>query len=47
MKYVDYIKYGSENACKNEGKLRQWGKEYVVEDGDMILFKFNVTASKK
>jgi len=32
---------------KSAGKYRQQGKEYVVEDGDIIFFKFNVTADKK
>ncbi len=38
---------GSEVAVKAAGKYLQKGKEYVVEDGDVIFFKFNVTASKK
>ncbi len=40
--YDDYITYGSEAACKENGKLRLEGKEYVVQDGDVIHFKFNV-----
>jgi len=32
---------------KEAGKYRQEGKEYVVQDGDIILFQFNVTATKK
>lgn len=40
--YEDYIKYGSEAACKEVGKLRIEGKEYVVKDGDVMHFRFNV-----
>ncbi len=47
MKYVDLIQHGSEQAVKTEGKHRQQGKEYVVEDGDMIFFRFNVGKEKK
>jgi ribosome-binding ATPase len=42
IKYEDYIKLGSENACKEAGKLSVEGKEYVVEDGDIMHFRFNV-----
>ena len=38
----DLIKYENENEIKNAGKLRQEGKEYIVNDGDVIFFKFNV-----
>ena len=38
----DYIKYGSELACKESGKLSIEGKEYVVQDGDVMHFRFNV-----
>ena len=34
---------GTEAAIKAAGKYRQEGKEYVVQDGDVIFFKFNVT----
>jgi len=47
MKYDDLKELGNENAVKGAGKYRQCGREYVVEDGDIIVFKFNVTASKK
>ncbi len=40
--YDDYIKYGSESACKENGKLAIEGKEYVVQDGDVMHFRFNV-----
>ena len=42
IKYADYIKYRSEAACKEAGKLAVEGKEYVVEDGDILHFRFNV-----
>lgn len=40
--YDDYIQYGSEAACRDAGKLRIEGKEYVVKDGDVMHFRFNV-----
>jgi hypothetical protein len=40
--WEDLIKYGSEAACKQAAKLATEGKEYVVRDGDVIHFKFNV-----
>ena len=40
--YNDYIHYGSETACKEVGKLKVEGKEYVVNDGDVMHFRFNV-----
>lgn len=40
--YADYVHYGSENACKENGKLSVEGKEYVVQDGDVMHFRFNV-----
>ena len=42
IKYNDYIKLGSEQACREAGKLAVEGKEYVVEDGDIMHFRFNV-----
>ncbi|QNL48411.1 redox-regulated ATPase YchF [Olivibacter sp. SDN3] len=42
IKYNDFITYGSENACKEAGKLSVEGKTYVVEDGDIMHFRFNV-----
>jgi GTP-binding protein YchF len=38
----DYLNYGSESACRDAGKLRIEGKEYVVKDGDVMHFRFNV-----
>ena len=40
--YNDYVELGSENACKEAGKLSVEGKEYVVKDGDIMHFRFNV-----
>jgi GTP-binding protein YchF len=42
IKYTDFIKYGSEAACRDNGKLAVQGKDYVVEDGDIMHFRFNV-----
>lgn len=48
MRYDDLKEAnGSENAVKAAGKYLQKGREYVVEDGDVIFFKFNVTAPQK
>ena len=40
--FDDMMKYGSVSAAKEKGQLRSEGKEYVVQDGDMIYFRFNV-----
>ncbi|OGT25671.1 MAG: redox-regulated ATPase YchF [Gammaproteobacteria bacterium RIFCSPLOWO2_02_FULL_42_14] len=40
--YDDYVKYNGEAGAKEAGKWRQEGKEYIVKDGDVILFRFNV-----
>ncbi len=40
--YEDYVALGGEKGCRDAGKLRQEGKEYVVQDGDVMHFKFNV-----
>lgn len=40
--YNDFITLGSESACRDAGKLRIEGKEYVVADGDVMHFRFNV-----
>ncbi len=42
IKYEDYIKYGSESACKEAGKMNIEGKDYIVQDGDIMHFRFNV-----
>ncbi len=40
--YEDFVALGGETAAKEAGKARDEGKEYVVQDGDVMLFKFNV-----
>ncbi|MES2590776.1 MAG: redox-regulated ATPase YchF [Bacteroidota bacterium] len=42
IKYNDFVNLGSETACKDAGKMGVEGKEYVVNDGDMMHFRFNV-----
>jgi GTP-binding protein YchF len=42
IKYDNYIKYGSEHACREAGKIAVEGKEYAVQDGDIMHFRFNV-----
>lgn len=46
MKYDDFKEEGSEAACKAAGKYHQRGRNYVVEDGDIIFFKFNTGGLK-
>ncbi len=40
--YDDYVELGGEQGAKSEGKLRLEGKDYIVSDGDVMLFRFNV-----
>jgi GTP-binding protein YchF len=40
--YADFVQYGSESACRDAGKLSVEGKEYIVQDGDLMHFRFNV-----
>ena len=42
IKYADYVELGSEKACRDAGKIGIEGKEYIVEDGDIMHFLFNV-----
>lgn len=42
MSYDDYVEFGGEKGCRDNGKLRLEGKEYVMQDGDIVHFKFNV-----
>ena len=42
IKYTDFVKLGSEAACRDAGKLAVQGKDYMVEDGDLMHFRFNV-----
>jgi len=44
MKFDDFKEHGTENAVKAAGKYKQKGREYIVEDGDIIFFKFNAGA---
>lgn len=40
--FEDYVEHGGEAGCRAAGKLRQEGKDYIVQDGDVMHFKFNV-----
>ncbi|MBL4658175.1 MAG: DUF933 domain-containing protein, partial [Flavobacteriales bacterium] len=42
IKYDDFVTLGSESACRDAGKLAVEGKEYVLDDGDLMHFRFNV-----
>jgi GTP-binding protein YchF len=42
IKYKDYVTLGSESACRDAGKISIEGKDYVVQDGDIMHFRFNV-----
>ena len=42
IKHDDYVRFGSEAACRDAGKIAVEGKEYVVHDGDIMHFRFNV-----
>ena len=42
IKYEDYLKYGSEAAVREAGKMGVEGKDYIVQDGDIMHFRFNV-----
>lgn len=42
ISYEDFIEYGGEAGAKDAGKMRLEGKEYIVEDGDVMHFRFNV-----
>ncbi len=42
IKYDDYVALGSDSACRDAGKLSIEGKDYVVQDGDILHFRFNV-----
>ncbi len=42
ISYEDFIAFGGETKCKENGKLRLEGKDYVVQDGDVMHFRFNV-----
>ena len=42
ISYHDYVEFGGENKSRESGKMRVEGKDYIVQDGDVILFRFNV-----
>jgi len=42
IKLADYVQYKTESACRDNGKIAIEGKEYVVHDGDIMHFRFNV-----
>lgn len=42
ISYTDYVSYGSEQKVKEAGKMRVEGKDYIVQDGDVMHFRFNV-----
>lgn len=42
VSYTDMIAQGSEKAVKDAGLLRSEGKEYIMQEGDIVLFRFNV-----
>ncbi|QKX01631.1 redox-regulated ATPase YchF [Wolbachia endosymbiont of Cruorifilaria tuberocauda] len=42
ISFADYIKYRSKSACKSAGKTRLEGRDYIVQDGDIMYFRFNV-----
>jgi len=42
MKYDDFVSLGSEHKCREAGKLHVEGKNYIVEDGDILFIRFNV-----
>jgi len=42
ISFDDYVAYGTELKVKEAGKMRIEGKEYVVQDGDVMHFRFNV-----
>jgi hypothetical protein len=42
ISYDDFVKFGGENGAKDAGRMRSEGKDYVVQDGDVLLFRFNV-----
>ena len=42
ISYADYVEFGGENKSRESGKMRVEGKDYLVEDGDVIYFRFNI-----
>ena len=42
ISYDDYVKFSGEQGCRDAGKIRSEGKDYQVQDGDLMNFLFNV-----
>jgi ribosome-binding ATPase len=42
IKYDDFVTFGSEAACREKGKIAIEGRNYVVQDGDLLNIRFNV-----
>lgn len=42
ISYDDYVAFGGEHTCKEHGKMRVEGKDYMMKDGDVVVFRFNV-----
>ena len=42
IKYSDFMEFKSEQACRENGKLNIEGKDYIVNDGDIMHFRFNI-----
>ena len=42
ISFNDFVKYNGESCCRENGKVRQEGKDYIVNDGDIFNFKFNI-----
>ncbi len=42
ISYSDLVRFGSETAVKDAGMLRSEGKDYIMQEGDVVLFRFNV-----
>ena len=40
--FEDYIQYGGESGAREAGRLRVEGRDYLIQDGDILLFRFNV-----
>ena len=42
MSFDDFVEFGGEHGCKDAGKWRLEGKDYVMQEGDIVHFRFNV-----
>jgi hypothetical protein len=45
ISYEDYVRYGGEQGAKEAGKWRLEGRDYLIQDGDVVHFRFNVWTS--